>query len=67
MIASPVETGKFLTYLIFWQYSSLISWFWFIEQSCVKCLGYVVLTEWMIFKGIWKEAVSAYFEILLWI
>jgi len=24
MIASPVETGKFLTYLVFWQYGSLI-------------------------------------------
>jgi hypothetical protein len=27
MIASPVETGKFLAYLVFWQYRSLISWF----------------------------------------
>jgi len=27
----------------------------------------VVLTEWMIFKSMWKEAVSAYVEMLLWI
>jgi hypothetical protein len=38
MIASPVETGKFLSYLVFWQYTSLIVGSWFIQQSCVKCI-----------------------------